>query len=410
MSAKANPTRIGVFVVGAVVLLAAFLVIFGSGKFFQKANHSVAFFEGSLNGLSIGAPVTFRGVPIGSVTDIKVEFFAETLTSRIPVYFEILPDQLDIIGVLQGTFKERMNKLIDLGLRAQLVSQSLVTGQLAIQLDVQPDTPVRLVGGDPSVVEIPTVPSTIQKLVGELQKLKLEQLVDSANKLVNDIDALITAPEVKEVIPLTLELVDTAKHLVSDIDKVMVPSVMSVVGNANDLVSNLDVEVKPTATSLRDAADAAKDAFDQGKTTTANLDEELSPAMAEVRRLVRNADDLVSDLDVEVKPTATSLRDAIDAAKDAFNQGESTIANLDEELSPAMAEVRRLVRDVAGRLPGTMARLDTVLATVDDRLEPDSVLMKDLHRTLTEFSEAAYAVRALAEELERNPSALIRGK
>lgn len=331
MSVKANPTRIGFFVIGAIFLLVGCLIVFGSGRFFEKTLAFVAFFEGSLSGLSVGAPVTFRGVPIGSVTDVKVQLFPQGRTARIPVYFDVVPEKLEIMGEVTGTRQERIKQLIDVGMRAELVSQSLVTGQLGIEISMQPGTAVKLVGGDPSVDEMPTVPSPIQQLMGELQKIKLDQLVESANALITQVATIVSAPEVQELAP-------------------------------------------------------------------------------EVASLIAEARTLLVDLDAEIKPTVTSLRGATDAAKMMLDQGQDTLAKIDAGLSPAIADVRQLVRELDAGLPATLRRLDATLAAVEASVKPESAVMKDVRSALSQVANAARSLRKLADTLERDPSALIRGK
>lgn len=331
MSVKANPTRIGFFVIGAIVLLVGCLIVFGSGRFFEKTLSFVAFFEGSLSGLSVGAPVTFRGIPIGSVTDVKVQLFPQGRTARIPVYFDVVPEKLEIMGEVTGTRQERIKQLIDVGMRAELVSQSLVTGQLGIEISMQPGTAVKLVGGDPSVDEMPTVPSPIQQLMGELQKIKLDQLVESANALITQVATIVSAPEVQELAP-------------------------------------------------------------------------------EVASLIAEARTLLVDLDAEIKPTVTSLRGATDAAKMMLDQGQDTLAKIDAGLSPAIADVRQLVRELDAGLPATLRRLDATLAAVEASVKPESAVMKDVRSALSQVANAARSLRKLADTLERDPSALIRGK
>ena len=72
MARKPNPALLGAFVVGAVILAVVGLVIFGGGKFFRSTQSWVAYFDESIKGLAVGAPVTFRGVKVGAVTDVKV--------------------------------------------------------------------------------------------------------------------------------------------------------------------------------------------------------------------------------------------------------------------------------------------------------------------------------------------------
>ena len=149
MSKPANKTMIGAFVVGAVVLAVAAIVLFGSGKFFQKTEPWLTFFHGSVKGLNVGSPVVFRGVQIGQVTDIIVGFDASKLEVLIPVFFEVDPEKFKDIGSPAETEELEMHKaLIDRGMRTQLQIQSLVTGQLLINVDFYPDTPANLIGID----------------------------------------------------------------------------------------------------------------------------------------------------------------------------------------------------------------------------------------------------------------------
>src|SRR5712691_12784957 len=85
---RANPVIIGSFVLGAVVLVVAAVMILGSGKLFTAMITCVMYFEGSIDGLHKGASVSLRGVKIGSVTAIKMQFDPTDLNIRIPVFVE----------------------------------------------------------------------------------------------------------------------------------------------------------------------------------------------------------------------------------------------------------------------------------------------------------------------------------
>ena len=138
MSKKANPTLIGVFVVGALVLAVAGVLVFGRGNLFSEKRRYVLFFDESIKGLTVGAPVMFRGVPIGSVTGIKLCFDSQDMSMATPVFIETEPDRIQRIGerplasriLEKRRQKEIMDRLIQKGLRAQLQTESLVTGRL----------------------------------------------------------------------------------------------------------------------------------------------------------------------------------------------------------------------------------------------------------------------------------------
>ena len=93
MAKQANRMMIGGFVVLAVIIMAASLVVFGSGKFFKKTNKYILYFDESIKGLSVGAPVLFQGVPVGSVTSITLQADLVTMKTQIPILIEIEPDK-----------------------------------------------------------------------------------------------------------------------------------------------------------------------------------------------------------------------------------------------------------------------------------------------------------------------------
>ena len=148
---RANPTVIGAFVVGAIVLGVGGVLLFSSGDYFKERNYFVMFFQDSVDGLSPGAPVKLDGVKIGEVIDVHLEWDPQAVTFRIPVTVEVISGQSQKYGggelVLTGDIRERLKKLIDKGLRASLATESFITGQLEIELGFFPDTTPRMLGG-----------------------------------------------------------------------------------------------------------------------------------------------------------------------------------------------------------------------------------------------------------------------
>src|ERR1700743_515716 len=118
MSKKANPALVGSFVIGAIVLVVIAIVALGSANLFQSRPHAVAYFPGSVNGLAVGAPVTWLGVRIGSVTEVRMDFDAQRRAVRIPVFMEFEPERVNIVGGEADTIK--IKDLVSKGLRAQL--------------------------------------------------------------------------------------------------------------------------------------------------------------------------------------------------------------------------------------------------------------------------------------------------
>jgi paraquat-inducible protein B len=188
---RANPAVVGGFVVGAIALIVIGLLLFGGTGWFVQRNQYVAYFPGSVKGLQVGAPVDFRGVTIGQVTEIRVQYDPQKVSARIPVIMEIDPTQIEVVGrdqaVAQSAEPER---LIEAGFRAQLQSQSLLTGLLFVNLDFYPDKPTRLVGGDEPYPEIPTIPADLEQLqqsAGDVAA-RLPDLLDQLNGLLVELN------------------------------------------------------------------------------------------------------------------------------------------------------------------------------------------------------------------------------
>ncbi|NMC50844.1 MAG: MCE family protein [Desulfovibrio sp.] len=331
MATKTSKTMIGAFVLGAVALGVAAVVVFGSGMFFTQKYAFIMFFENSVSGLQVGAPVLFRGVPIGMVTDISIDANTESLHFYIPVVVEIESGKVRVT-VDRKTQKEQtllearkeppesfLGKLIERGLRAQLVTQSFVTGQLAVALDMMPDTKVRLVGDSP-LPEIPTVPSAFEKLTQTLTRLPLETLVDRLTTAVEGIDRLINSPQVQS--------------LPSKLDTTLV--------EGTDLLRDIREKIDPLAATLDEAitsyAELAKglDTRTAGLSsaagkTLANLDATLkegSAALNSIQKLTRSDSPTVTALQGalrEIASAARSLRalaDYLERHPEALIQGK----------------------------------------------------------------------------------------
>ena len=192
MSKRANTILIGLFVAGALIVLVTGIVIFGSGEIFKRTNKFVLYFDGSVKGLSIGAPVMFRGVSIGTVKDISLIYDAKLGTIMLPVIVEI--EQGRIKGAPSFGDVGGDKKMIKLGLRGKLEVQSFLTGQLMISFDFYPDKPSELRGLLKQYPELPTLATStdIFELMNEIPikeiAKNLEATTKGMNKLVNSTD------------------------------------------------------------------------------------------------------------------------------------------------------------------------------------------------------------------------------
>jgi paraquat-inducible protein B len=267
MSKKANKTIIGIFVVGAIVLIASAILILGSGKFFRERQTYVMVFEGSVKGLNVGAPVTFRGVKIGSVSDIAMLFDAEDLAFFIAVYVELGEGKARAMGKDDPLF-ERMRKssesaiirtLVERGLKAQLETQSFLTGQLHIALDFHPDKPVTLTRVDPRYLEIPTIPMTLQEVGKKLQDLPIEDMFAKLLSSLEGIDNLVNSPELRESLHNLSEALEAFQRLVQNMENRFGPLAASMEETVKDygaLARNANRKIEPAANRADEAMKA----------------------------------------------------------------------------------------------------------------------------------------------------------
>jgi len=189
MSRKTNKTAIGIFVTGALALLVIGISVFGSGMLFKRSDKYALFFDGSVKGLTAGAPVVFRGVKIGDVKSVNLLYSPKTEDVHILVIIEV--ELTRVKGLSEDVGYPNYEELIKYGLRAKLETQSLVTGQLMISFDFYPDKPAKLVGIMKQYPELPTLPmppsvfETMQGLpIKEIAK-DVQGTCAGLNKLVN---------------------------------------------------------------------------------------------------------------------------------------------------------------------------------------------------------------------------------
>ena len=234
-------------------------------------------FDGSVRGLSVGAPVEFRGIKIGSVSDIAVEIDPETLEIRIPVLIDIQPERIISTKVAQSREKYvGMKQLVKRGLRAQLETGSLLTGQLFVQLDFHPDLPQQELLMTGKYPEIPSVPATMDQLrrtvtdvMAEIRRLPLDKIAKEILETVEGGNRLVNSPEIQKA----------------------VQNLNAALGNVEKLTAGLDQKVDELATSVDKTLVTVRKALhvtDPNSPAAVNLNhalEELSGAARSIRIL-----------------------------------------------------------------------------------------------------------------------------
>jgi paraquat-inducible protein B len=305
----AKPVMVGSFILGALALGVLAILTFGGLNVFAKNLRVVVVFRDSIAGLEVGAPVTFRGVRIGRVEGMRLHVDVKHQTSWIPVHLEINLDRISWTGGSGGN-RADLQAAVDAGLRAQLVSQGLVSGQASVNLDYHPDTPAQLAGHPEDAFEIPTIPSDIQDLKDQLRKLdlpaigmKTQQVLAGMQHVLDEIDGRIgpLADGLKATLTATADAVhrlqtDSTRTL-ADVDRLANESRHQIITNGDDLNQLLKAAEQTTA---------------QADELVASLNDMSSPRgdlQASLRDLAASASSLRSlTHDLERKPLRTLLR------------------------------------------------------------------------------------------------------
>jgi paraquat-inducible protein B len=285
---KANNARVvGAFVVVALALLIVAIALFGSARLFTESTTAVTYFEGSVAGLSVGAPVTYRGVPIGSVTRIVLEVSAKTGEARIPVFMRFTPDAVTFRGGNRLTDAARQ-EMLERGLRAQLVSQSLITGQLQVQLDYFPGTTPRLVHETSDVLEIPSVPSEFQEIKSRLSGLPLQAIAESALASLKSLEDMLRSPDTRTAMHDLSASLAEVRGLIAALSPRIEDTLKEADGTLAAIARTAD-ETTDTVKSLQPKADASLTSLARVLDTAG---QQTGPLIGELRAASRSIDSL----------------------------------------------------------------------------------------------------------------------
>jgi paraquat-inducible protein B len=205
---KANKTLIGAFVVGAVALLAIAIMVFGSGALFKQSDKYVLFFDGSIKGLSEGAPVIFRGVKIGNVSKIGLVYDTKEKRVLIPVVIDV--ELSRVKGVPDKLGYPDYKKLVEEGLQAKLEIQNFISGQLMIGFDFYPNRPVKTYGIIKDYPELPALPIS-PDIFEAMNDIPIKKIANDLEQTVSAINRLVNSEGIAELYTTLRELTQAAR-------------------------------------------------------------------------------------------------------------------------------------------------------------------------------------------------------
>jgi paraquat-inducible protein B len=331
MSRPASPRLIGLFVLGALALAVALTLTFGGGSLFSGARKYVIYFDGSVNGLNVGAPVKLRGVGIGRVSDIRVQYDTEHSRVLTPVIADIdLGKIFETRDSQPVPHRPTLDELVERGLRARLAMQSLVTSQLYVDVNFMPDKPVRLIGGEHlGLPEIPALPSskdeienTVQKLASDLRELPLKETVQATLNSLKKVEQLLSAPETQASVGNVNRTLEDLQKLIRHVDAKVDGLTKGIEGTAQEsqaLLKTLNGRMGPLLDTANKALGSIDATFSQAKGTLGHVNNTLGS----VNTAVGTINGTVADMADPDSQLNAAVRDLSDAARSIRNLADT---------------------------------------------------------------------------------------
>ena len=311
MSKQANPRLIGAFVIAALLLALVCAMLIGSLRSFNSRQTFVIYFKGSVNNLNVGAKVKWKGVPVGQVSDIRIRWNQDVLSTEIPVFVEIDTDRLG----MELDDPETLKREIASGLRARLEMESLISGLLFIQLNyVEKPSPPAFYEKEPTYPELPTAPSPFDaigdlafKIAYNVSSIDFKRISDNLNtsmekldRVLDDLDTAGMSRSIKSAAnsvtslagsPKVMDLIDNASQTVTSIRN-LAASLDTMSKPLPGQIQQLADQANKTLKSVDDAAAQLKAATSDDSATVTALNEALTE-MASAARSAKELSDFL---------------------------------------------------------------------------------------------------------------------
>ena len=238
----------------------------------------VLFFDDSVRGLTLGAPVEFKGIKVGSVIDVRLEYDERSSAFRIPVVIEVEPERIVERGErMKRAPREAFQALVKRGLRARLQTGNLLTGQLFVDLDIHPKTPIKLANAGRTEPELPTIQGNIEQMTTQLKGI-LDKL--------DRVDIVAIGAELQGTLKGT-SILANAPNLEKSI-----ADLGAALASVRSILRKVDERAEPITANLEQALAAARDALEKSKVTMAAVEGVLTPESPMHDNAVRLAQEL----------------------------------------------------------------------------------------------------------------------
>jgi paraquat-inducible protein B len=244
----------------------------------------------------VGAPVTFRGVPVGEVKSLGVRVIPNTGDLLVQVNMELVPGMVAVYGAEPAREHDSVRDLVQHGLTAQLVKESFVTGLLNLELAFRPGVQTSRVG-DTSVPEVPTVPGDLEALTKQLQTIDVAATLEAFHRTLESLNAILESREVWQAVKDLPQITGAQKHAVATVER----DVTTFSRTGREVLVSTDATLKQTLGLIDKLA--------------INLDSETASTLSKLRETLANANATLDGTRMIVDPqgqTVLQVQRAID--------------------------------------------------------------------------------------------------
>ncbi len=394
---KHHPALIGGFVLGGLLLLFVFLLVLGGQGLFTTKVTYYLYFDKSVKGLNKGAAVMLRGVRVGQVSDIRLAprdnaTHEGAISWPIQVAVDIVPAAIDIAGdddpagsavaelrrksLQHLKSRQRLESwishmIIQEGLRAQLQSLSLLTGQLYIELNFFTDDLASAdLERDLERHVIPTRMSTFERLFLSLSQKEFGDQIDALHLVTATLSQFIKSGQADQLLANVYTISNNMKTLSGNLNA----SLPLITGQAHDAMTKINRVTTHLDERTPEVLEAAQESLRLWNANVSTLAQKLGETLANMNQLIAKLD---------------------------------RVTNLEE--GPG-AELLLELRTTLGSAQKALADFSVLTVQAKGSFAQDSPMRQSMQNALTEIEAAAQSFRALAELLQRKPEALIRGK
>ncbi len=220
---------------------------------YVEKEYYLLYFEGSVRGLSVGAPVEVRGIKFGEVVDVRLQFDVGELEPRIPVLIRTEPGRIEVVGG-EDTGQSNLDALVAKGMRAQLKTGSLLTGQLYVDIDLHPDAEPATVSYEGKYPVLPTLPSSMEEIrasiagvLAKIEQMPIAEIGTHLNNTLAGTDRLVNSPELAETVQNLNTTIRNTRDLVQKLDARVAEETAKTLEQAQTTLQSLEASIGPNS-------------------------------------------------------------------------------------------------------------------------------------------------------------------